>query len=470
MGARARASISGAPSWGWLRAAFRSAAAAFTPSRLARGDDCRCCCSAPSSDRLVSAGRDRAGGAAAAACRARDLPGRRARNPARGRSDPARARWPGSTPSSTRDAQMSATISRSSARAWPARASPPSLAGAAQVLLLEAESQPGYHATGRSAAFWSESYGGPLIQPLTSASRAAPRRRRLPQPARRDPSRRRGGERGARRAARRNSPAPCALEPLDRAALEARDSRAQAGLGPGPRRAELRRHRRRRPARCLSRRGARERRAARHRRSPAAGAARDGGRWRIETRAGRVRGGHPGRCRRRLGRRCRRAARRARRSASSPIAAPSPSCASIRRRRPTCRLIIDAARPLLLQARGGRAALAQPARRDPVATRATARPRRSTSRIAIDRLEQVVDWRVEAVERKWAGLQQLRAGPAAGLRLQRRRPRLLLVRRAGRLRHPDRARRGGAGRRPAARRRAPAHRSRALFAPCASRS
>jgi D-arginine dehydrogenase len=39
------------------------------------------------------------------------------------------------------------------------------------VLLLEAESQPGYHATGRSAAFWSETYGGTSIQPLTTASR-----------------------------------------------------------------------------------------------------------------------------------------------------------------------------------------------------------------------------------------------------------------------------------------------------------
>ncbi len=44
------------------------------------------------------------------------------------------------------------------------------LAGQARVLVLEAESQPGYHATGRSAAFWSESYGGPLVQPLTTAS------------------------------------------------------------------------------------------------------------------------------------------------------------------------------------------------------------------------------------------------------------------------------------------------------------
>lgn len=38
------------------------------------------------------------------------------------------------------------------------------------ILLLEAEDAPGYHATGRSAAFWSETYGGPGIQPLTSAS------------------------------------------------------------------------------------------------------------------------------------------------------------------------------------------------------------------------------------------------------------------------------------------------------------
>ena len=40
----------------------------------------------------------------------------------------------------------------------------------ARVLLIEGEAQPGYHATGRSAAFWSESYGGPAVQPLTTAS------------------------------------------------------------------------------------------------------------------------------------------------------------------------------------------------------------------------------------------------------------------------------------------------------------
>ena len=40
----------------------------------------------------------------------------------------------------------------------------------ASVLLLEAEDRPGYHATGRSAAFWEECYGGPELVPLTLAS------------------------------------------------------------------------------------------------------------------------------------------------------------------------------------------------------------------------------------------------------------------------------------------------------------
>jgi D-arginine dehydrogenase len=40
----------------------------------------------------------------------------------------------------------------------------------ARVLMIEAEDAPGYHATGRSAAFWTESYGGPGVQPLTTAS------------------------------------------------------------------------------------------------------------------------------------------------------------------------------------------------------------------------------------------------------------------------------------------------------------
>jgi D-arginine dehydrogenase len=41
-----------------------------------------------------------------------------------------------------------------------------------RVVLIEMEAQPGYHTTGRSAAFWVESYGGPGIVPLTRGSRA----------------------------------------------------------------------------------------------------------------------------------------------------------------------------------------------------------------------------------------------------------------------------------------------------------
>ncbi|MBP8140929.1 MAG: FAD-dependent oxidoreductase, partial [Acidovorax sp.] len=42
----------------------------------------------------------------------------------------------------------------------------------ASVLLLERESQPGYHTTGRSAALYMATYGTPNIQALTRASRA----------------------------------------------------------------------------------------------------------------------------------------------------------------------------------------------------------------------------------------------------------------------------------------------------------
>ena len=42
----------------------------------------------------------------------------------------------------------------------------------AQVLLLEQESQPGYHSTGRSAALFMESYGTQQVRALTKASRA----------------------------------------------------------------------------------------------------------------------------------------------------------------------------------------------------------------------------------------------------------------------------------------------------------
>lgn len=44
------------------------------------------------------------------------------------------------------------------------------LARHGSVLVLEREASAGYHATGRSVAFWEESYGGRAVQPLTTAS------------------------------------------------------------------------------------------------------------------------------------------------------------------------------------------------------------------------------------------------------------------------------------------------------------
>src|SRR5438067_6741375 len=46
------------------------------------------------------------------------------------------------------------------------------IAAKRRTLIVEAEDQCGYHATGRSAAFYLESYGGPKVATLTLASRA----------------------------------------------------------------------------------------------------------------------------------------------------------------------------------------------------------------------------------------------------------------------------------------------------------
>ena len=44
--------------------------------------------------------------------------------------------------------------------------------GESNIVMLEAEEAPGYHTTGRSAAFWERTYGGPAVVPLSAASRA----------------------------------------------------------------------------------------------------------------------------------------------------------------------------------------------------------------------------------------------------------------------------------------------------------
>lgn len=45
------------------------------------------------------------------------------------------------------------------------------LAGHGAVMLVDMEEQAGYHTTGRSAAFYAETYGGEKLQPLTTASK-----------------------------------------------------------------------------------------------------------------------------------------------------------------------------------------------------------------------------------------------------------------------------------------------------------
>jgi D-arginine dehydrogenase len=80
------------------------------------------------------------------------------------------------------------------------------------VLVAEAEEHPGLHATGRSAAFWHEGYGGPLVAPLSRASR---------------PALEAGGFLSPRGAIHLGTSPDdfdivdgCAVEPLDRAALD----------------------------------------------------------------------------------------------------------------------------------------------------------------------------------------------------------------------------------------------------------
>jgi D-arginine dehydrogenase len=274
-----------------------------------------------------------------------------------------------------------------------------SLSGAARVLILEAESQPGYHATGRSAAFWSESYGGPLIQPLTSASG--------PFLAANGFLKARGAIHIADAAGRGRLEALQAafagvpFEPLGRPALEA----AIPGLRPGwdsglaePTCADI-------DVAGLHQaylRMARENGAALITDARLLSAERIGGRWRIETSAG----GHEAdilvdaagawaddvaaRCGERpLGIRPHR-----RTIAQLRIDPPAPA---------DLPLVIDASERFYFKAEAGGRLWLSPHDETP-SPPCDCAPEEIDVALAIDRLEQVVDWRVEAVERKWAGL------------------------------------------------------------------
>ncbi|HMG46522.1 MAG TPA: FAD-binding oxidoreductase [Allosphingosinicella sp.] len=265
------------------------------------------------------------------------------------------------------------------------------LAGRASVLILEAERLPGYHATGRSAAFWSESYGGPLIRPLTSASGPALAPFLAP----------RGAIHLADAAGRAKLDALAAafpgalLQPLGRAELEA----AIPNLSPGwdwglaePSCADIdvaALH-----AACLKGQSLVTR-------ARMIGAERNG-RWRIETTAGpfqadilvNAAGAWADDVALLAGERPVGIQPYRRTIAQLRVDPPAP---------PDLPLVIDAAERFYFKPETGGRLWLSPHDETPCVAHDCAAEEIDVA-IAVDRLEQVVDWRVEAVERKWAGL------------------------------------------------------------------
>ena len=273
------------------------------------------------------------------------------------------------------------------------------LSGAARVLILEAESQPGYHATGRSAAFWSESYGGPLIQPLTSASG--------PFLAGNGFLKTRGAIHLADAAGRGKLAALLAafagvpFELLDRPTLEA----AIPGLKPGwdyglaePTCADI--DVAGLQAFCLKQ--ARSNGARLVTDARLLSAERGGGRWRIDTSAGTYQadilvdaaGAWADDVATRCGERPLGIAPYRRTIAQLRVDPPAPA---------DLPLIIDAGERFYFKPEAGGRLWLSPHDETPCPPCDCA-PEEIDVALAIDRLEQVVDWRVEAVERKWAGL------------------------------------------------------------------
>jgi D-arginine dehydrogenase len=282
------------------------------------------------------------------------------------------------------------------------------IAGEASVLILEAESQPGYHSTGRSAAFWSESYGGPLIQPLTTASG-----RLLADP----PADFAGtpflSARGAIHLAKASNrtrlealaadfaASSLPLEWMDRGALEA----AIRGLRPGwdlglyePTCADIdvaRLH-----AAYLKRARARGAHLITDARVDRAERTREG--WRVETSGGAFEAGM-------IANAAGAWADAVARSAGEPPVGIQPFRRTLAQLRvdppasPDLPLVIDAAQSFYFKPEAGGRLWLSPHDETPCDPCDCAAEEYDLA-LAIDRLERVVDWRVERVERSWAGL------------------------------------------------------------------
>ncbi|MFD2501827.1 NAD(P)/FAD-dependent oxidoreductase [Rhizorhabdus histidinilytica] len=269
---------------------------------------------------------------------------------------------------------------------------------AARVVLIEGEAQPGYHSTGRSAAFWSETYGGPAVQPLTSASFAYLDGHGFL------------GDRTAIHIARpeyigavdamlATFAGNVALERVAAEALPASIPGLRQGFAGGV--AEP-------SCRDIDVAGLHAHYLGRARRAGTQligdarvrSIARVAGGWRIATDAGTVEAAllvdAAG-----AGRTNWRRSRASRRSASSPIGAPSSSWRSTRRSPRRCRWCsISPAASTSSRRRDVFGCRHMTRRRCRPATR----PDELDIAIAIDRLERTVDWRIVRVERAWAGL------------------------------------------------------------------
>ena len=282
------------------------------------------------------------------------------------------------------------------------------IAGEATVLILEAEDAPGYHSTGRSAAFWSESYGGALIQPLTTASGGF-----LADPPADFSAasflRTRGavhvadaeGENSLTELAARFAGSPVALELLDRTALEAVIPGLRTGWNCGlsePTCADI-------DVAALHTaylKRARARGAAIETAARVEHAERSHGCWRIQTSAGafeaeilvNAAGAWADALAAAAGERPLGIQPYRRTLAQLRIDPPTPA---------TLPLVIDALERFYFKPEAGGRLWLSPHDETACAPGDCAAEEYDVA-LAIDRLEQVVEWRVERVERSWAGL------------------------------------------------------------------
>ena len=305
-----------------------------------------------------------------------------------------------------------------------------------RTLIIEAEQYCGYHSTGRSAAFWLESYGGPTVALLTAASHDF-----LDDPPAGFVDRSLLHRRGALHVSRDGWPElPGAVEHrrVERSELE----RIIPGLRPAVAirrvRAGVRRYRRGRAARRLpapvqaaGRGNIDKRRGWPARDSPTAGGPSSLANGSTLTASVLV-------------------------DAAGAWADPVAEACGVRplgiepKRRTMVQLRIgrsglrdlplvnDSAGTFYFKGEGDRSVWLSP--HDEIETDpCDAAPEEIDIATAIDRFEGVVDWPVERVERSWAGLRTFAPDRLPVYGFDPDVPRFLLGRRPGRVRHPERA-------------------------------